>query len=77
MSLAQYVSAILVAFVTGLLAFRPEFSVALALVALVALFIGISLIEKQANADLDSLTAQVKDLKSKVEMLLLNKGFGR
>lgn len=77
MSKVQGLCGIFIAFSLALLAMRPDVDVALAVVALSVLFGAVTLIEKKQDEELELLTSQVKDLKNKVDALLLNKGFGR
>ena len=77
MSIAQSICAAFLLAVVTLLGIKPEPSVAVSLVSIVAMFVFVTWLEKRQDTELDQLTAQVKDLKNKVEMLLLNKGFGR
>lgn len=77
MSKVQGLCGIFIAFSLVLLAVRPDIDVAVASVAMASLFAAVTLIEKKQDAELDSLTLKVNDLKNKVDALLLNKGFGR
>ena len=77
LSIAQSICASYVALSIVLLAYKPEFAPAAGVFCTVALFIGITWLEKNNKTDLDELSAKVTVLKNQVEMILINKGFGR
>ena len=78
MSLAQSLSACFVFCTIVLLGLKPDSpATAFAVASTAALFIGVTLIERRQSTEFDLLSSRVADLKNKVDMLLLNKGFGR
>lgn len=60
-----------------LLEIKTEAAVAVAVVSLAAMFIAVTWLERKQNKEFDLLVGQVKELKSKVDVLLLAKGMGR
>ncbi len=77
MSKTQIISAGLLGFLTGLLAIRPDLEVAVAIVSVASLFAALTYMERKQDTEFDVLTAQVKDLRDKVQAILINKGLGR
>lgn len=77
LSYMQIFSCVFVGSCLASLSFRPDWPSVVALVFAFVLCGVVAALEKRGETDADGLKAQLKDLKGKVEMLMVGKGFGR